>query len=91
LDVLLLTALGAAAQQDDEIVSIPPEVNSISRTKVQADLQNATSDTFDVRCVALFEAGEGHIDLRGCLCIETVEPVFEGAAARGVFIFEDSI
>jgi hypothetical protein len=46
---MLLAALGASAQQYDEVPTVSPEIDSVSRTKVYAVLQNPAPNalTFD--------------------------------------------
>src|SRR2546425_1113693 len=56
-DILLLPLLGAAAQQDDKALSVLAEVNSVARTKIDAALKHARTDTLDVREIALRQAG----------------------------------
>src|SRR5215469_10303800 len=55
IDILLLTALGPSTQQNDEVVPVAPEIDSIPRAKVYPKLENSAADAFDVRDVALGE------------------------------------
>jgi hypothetical protein len=88
---MLLAALGASAQQYDEVPTVSPEIDSVSRTKVYAVLQNPAPNAVDVRQVALSEADEGNVDLRGSLRVDAVEPVLEWAVLSNISIFEDLI
>src|SRR5579859_377042 len=79
LDILLLAALGPAGQQDDELRPVAGEIDPVARPPVQPVLRDAVADRLAVSEKAALEAGQGHDNLGGGLCVEAGEPVGEGA------------
>jgi hypothetical protein len=67
LDVLLLAFLGAAAEQNDEAVSVLAEINSLAGPEIDAALEHPGTDALDVREVALRQTGQRRCHLGGSL------------------------
>jgi hypothetical protein len=80
--------LAAAAEQNDQTLSIAAEVDSVSRPEMDSALQDARSDSLHIRPVALIDARQRNGDLCSGPSIQGIEPNSEGAAALAIQIFE---
>jgi hypothetical protein len=89
LDIVLLTALGAPSEQDNQRVTIPAEIEPIAWPEVDAVLEDATSNALCIREIAGFHPGEDPGDPRASLTIETVEPSRKGAGIRLIRVLDD--
>ena len=83
-DVVLLPALGAATQQDDQRVPVLSEVQPVAGPLVDPILLHPCPDAFGVGQVAPFQACQRHGHLGGRLGVQVIEPVGERAAAAGI-------
>jgi hypothetical protein len=86
-DVVLLPALGPTAEQNDERLAVPAEVDAIAGAAIDLQLGGTFADRLDVRRVALGQPLDG--DRHGCgrLNIQIVEPSPEGTGAFGDILF----
>ncbi|AOO82572.1 hypothetical protein BHK69_20900 [Bosea vaviloviae] len=67
-----MRAFVATAQQDDDLVTAPPEIDAIAGAVVNADFTDATADCGDVPCETIGETKEACSD--GCSCLGVLEP-----------------
>jgi hypothetical protein len=51
----LLTLLGAAREQDDQHVAIPPQIDAVARPKINPVFKNPVPDRLDVREIPLLD------------------------------------
>ena len=89
INVSLLASLRAAAEQHDQCVAVPPEVDPISGAGVDAVFQDARPDALHVGQNAPSHAIQHRCDFRCRLAIEAVEPSPERTATLGVDILGD--
>jgi hypothetical protein len=83
-DVFALPLLGAAAEQDDEHLAVPSEVNSIAGSEIHFQLGHTAADAFHVRAITLRKSVQGNADLRLGLLVERIEPKLKRRAAVAV-------
>jgi hypothetical protein len=79
LYIVLLSPLGAAAEQNDEHLAVPAEVNSIAGTAIDPQLRNALAKRLRIRGIAFAKAINRNRDQRRRMFVEIVEPAPEGA------------
>lgn len=86
IDGFLLRFLGAAAEQDNQRLSIFGEVDAIARPPIDLVLTDS-SEPIHVRCITKLEPRLGHSYLGSSLCIQSVKPclVRTGAVFPDVF------
>lgn len=80
-NIPLLPLLGAASEQDDQRVAIPPKVDTIARTKIDPLLQHALANGLEIGRIAGLQSRQRDVDLRGRDGVETIEPFLERYAA----------
>jgi hypothetical protein len=78
LYIVLLSPLGAAAEQNDEHLAVPAEVNSIAGTAIDPQLRNALAKRLRIRGIAFAKAINRNRDQRRRMFVEIVEPAPEG-------------
>src|SRR5882724_885675 len=76
LDIALLTLLGAAAEEDDQGVTVPCEIDPIARPPVDAILTDG-ADPLHTRQVARFEPHRRSGNFRSSLRVKSLEPSSE--------------
>src|ERR1700761_2058652 len=79
IDVALLSLFASAGQKDNDRLAIPPEINSIAGTEIDAIFEHAISNAFDVGEVTLLDPGKGADDPGAGYRIEIREPFCERA------------
>lgn len=79
LYIALLPPLGAAAQQNDEQLTVPTEIDSIARAAIDPQLRDAFAERLRVRGVAFAKPIDRNCDQSRSLIVETIEPAPEGA------------
>ena len=89
LDVFLLAPLCTAPEQDNQRLAVPPELDPISRTRVDAVLQDPRTDAFRVGQNAASHAVQRRHDLHGRLAIKAIEPSSERTATLRIDILRD--
>ena len=88
-NVLLLPLLRSPTEQDDESLSIPPEVNPVTRPEIDPPLENPCANSFDIRKGTLLDAEQGCGNLGRRLGIEAIEPFTERASTALVEVLAD--
>ncbi len=64
-DVPLLSRLGAAAEQYDELPALLAEVDPVAGAVIDSELMNPRTDALHVGGVALLQPRESHCDVGG--------------------------
>src|SRR3546814_1843382 len=77
LDGRLLTPLGAARKQDDQLLAVLHQIEPVARSPIDPVFAKSAADPFDVRHVAEFEPQQPCRHFRRSLGIEGIEPVAE--------------
>ncbi len=85
----MLALLGTTAEQDDEGVSVPAEIDPGAGAEIYAVLGDTGPDALGAGEIALLHPGQGRRHLGRRAGIETIEPLGEWAAALGVDVFPD--
>ena len=85
----MLPLLGAAAEQDDDRIAIPPEINSIAGPKIDSIFEHPTAHSLHIREIRLPYPCERNRDFRGGLCIETAEPTTKRTSAVRIQVFKN--
>jgi hypothetical protein len=88
-DILLLAPFGPASQQNDDLLAILAEVDSIAGPEIDSIFEHARSHAFHVRQIALSQALQSHRYLCGSLRIEPIEPTCEWTAPVRVEVLSD--
>ena len=79
-DIVGLTLLGAATEQDDEGFAVLAEVNPIAWAPINFEFRNAVPRRFDVRKVTSCDLFQSRCDLRCGRRIQPGKPSPEGAS-----------
>jgi hypothetical protein len=79
LYIALLPLLGAAAQQNDEHLTVPAKIDLIARAAVDPQFRDALAERFRVGRIAFAKPIDGDRDPRGSPMIECIEPTPERA------------
>ena len=88
-DIVGLTLLGAATEQDDEGFAVLAEVNPIAWAPINFEFRNAVPRRFDVRKVTSCDLFQSRCDLRCGRRIQPGEPSPEGAFSLFVDVLAD--
>lgn len=88
-DVILLSTLGATAEQNDQRCSVSPEIEPVAGSPVYPVLLDPTADGLRMSQVALFHPHERHGHLRSGLSIQAREPFGEGTPAALIDVLAD--
>lgn len=84
-----MALLRSAPEQDDEDRAVAPEVNPITRPKIEPMLEHAAADALHAREVALFNFPKGDRDPCGRHGVEAVKPCSERTFAVGIDVFQE--
>jgi hypothetical protein len=85
-DILLLTLLGSASEQDYQALSIASKVDAIAGAPVDASLKHPATHRFHFRQIALRDPFQRRSYFAGGQNIDVVEPDGKGLSALGVLI-----
>ena len=88
-NVAVLVLLRPAAQQNHDSVAVLAEVDSISRSEIDAVLEDAGTDALHVREVAQLQSSSGVCHFRSCGGVERLKPAGEGTRPCAVEVLQD--
>jgi hypothetical protein len=88
-DVLLLTLLDAAAEQNNQPLAVFAKINPVAGAEIDSQFKHTGTNTFNIRDITHGEPGYGGCHFRGCRCIQSVKPNLVKVAALPVEIFSD--
>src|SRR6185437_13866810 len=86
-DVRLLAFFRAAAKEYHQPLAILPEVNAISRTKINLVFVNASPNALRVRKIPLLHSCESSGNFRGCFFVQVIGPRGKWAVSTPVQVF----
>src|SRR5690348_4794415 len=86
-DVRLLALFRAAAEKYHEPLAILPEVDAVTRTKINPVFVNASPNALRVRKIPLLHSCESRGDFRGCFFVQAVGPRSKWAVSTTVQVF----
>jgi hypothetical protein len=89
LDVGLLPRLATAGQQYYDTCTVDSEVDSVSRSDIEAKFVNSIAKTFDVRPATLREPSECGSNTSRDRCIEIIEPLAKRTVTRRTDVLDD--
>ena len=89
LNVAALALLRAAAQQDQQHVTVHGEVNAIARAEVDLALTDPSADWLDVREVSVFQPSDGRPHLQSRRSVQLREPRREQALPIFRLVLDD--
>ena len=89
IDVSLLMPLRAAAEQDDEDISILSEIDPVTRTEIYATLEYPAADPFHVGEIAGLDPGQDRHDMRRWTGVQPLKPFCIGTPASEIDVFPD--
>jgi hypothetical protein len=79
LYVVLLSLLGAAAEQNDKHLAVPAEIDSIAGAAIDPQFREAFAQRLRVGRIALTKPVDGDRDPSRGVMVERIEPAPEGA------------
>src|SRR5215472_5530217 len=79
LNVILLSSFGSSAQENDQDLAVPTEVDPVAGTAIDPQFSSALADRLDVRRVALAQPLDSNTHDRSCVCVQIIEPSPERA------------
>ena len=89
LDILLLTRLGSTAQEDDQGLAVPAEIDPVAGARVYPAFQDTGAHALSVGEVALLHPDQRRHHLGCDLGVKSIEPSGIRAAVFGVNVFPD--
>jgi hypothetical protein len=88
-DIPLLAGFRSTAEQYDQRIAVPTEIDSISGPEVEPCFHDPTAQTLQGRKVAVRKSRDRNRNSRRGVRIETAEPSPEGTAPIGINVFSN--
>lgn len=88
-NVHVLACLCTTAKQDNQCISVQPEVDPVPRSDVNSILHHARADAFGVRQVSSLHAHKSGTHSVRSPRIETVHPAAEWTTATPIYVLPD--
>jgi len=85
--ILSLAVLRAARNQENEIVTVATEVDSISWPEVDPVFEHTAADAFGMGQVALLQPYQSYRQFGGSMRIESLEPACERTGTTRIEVF----
>ena len=89
LDVCVLVLLCSAANQDNELIAMFSEIDSITGAEINSTFKDAGTDSLRVRKFTLLDQNQRGCNLCRCRCVESAEPLRKWAVTIRIKVLPD--